>query len=121
MAVRARPLVLVVEDELGIRDLLEKFLRLQGFETCAADSADGALAVYSARHPAAAVVDLRLKDGSGTAVVASIPSEIPVIIFSGAPTESHGLEQFRPNTLLIAKPFSLALLGEILGRMVRPA
>jgi DNA-binding response OmpR family regulator len=115
----ARPLVLVVEDDLNIRDLLEKFLRLRGFETCAADSASGALAVFRARQPRAAVVDLRLRDGTGSEVVASIPSVVPVIIFSGAPTQSAGLEQFRPNTRLIAKPFSLTMLAEMLRRMLR--
>ncbi len=115
----ARPLVLVVEDDLSIRDLLEKFLRLRGFETCAADSASGALAVLRARQPGAAVVDLRLREGSGSEVVASIPSTVPVIIFSGVPTESAGLEQFRPNTRLIAKPFSLIMLAEMLRRMLR--
>jgi DNA-binding response OmpR family regulator len=115
----ARPLVLVVEDDLHIRDLIEKFLRLRGFETCSADSASAALALFYARHPTAAVVDLRLRDGSGSEVAASIPSAVPVIIFSGAPAESAGLEQFRPNTRLIAKPFSLTLLTEMLGRMLR--
>jgi len=119
MDIGARPLVLVVEDDLHIRDLLEKFLRLRGFETCAADSASGALAVLRARQPKAAVIDLRLRDGTGSEVVASIPSTVPVIIFSGVPTESAGLEQFRPNTRLIAKPFSLTMLAETLRRMLR--
>jgi DNA-binding response OmpR family regulator len=119
MKTGARPLVLVVEDDLGIRDLLEKFLRLQGFETCSADSAATALAAFHARQPTAAVVDLRLREGSGSEVVASIPSAVPVIIFSGVPTESSGIEQFRPNTRLIAKPFSLSMLTEMLGRMLR--
>jgi len=118
MKTGARPLVLVVEDDLSIRDLLEKFLRLRGFETCSADSASAALAVFHARRPTAAV-DLRLREGSGNEVVASIPSVVPVIIFSGAARESAGLEQFRPNTRLIAKPFSLTMLTEMLTRMLR--
>jgi DNA-binding response OmpR family regulator len=119
MQTGARPLVLVVEDDLSIRDLLEKFLRLRGFETCSADSASAALAVFQARRPTAAVVDLRLREGSGNEVVASIPSAVPVIIFSGVARESAGLEQFRPNTRLIAKPFSLTMLTEMLARMLR--
>jgi DNA-binding response OmpR family regulator len=119
MKTGARPLVLVVEDDLSIRDLLEKFLRLRGFETCSADSASAALAVFQARRPTAAVIDLRLREGSGSEIVASIPSMVPVIIFSGVPTESGGIEQFRPNTRLIAKPFSLTMLTEMLSRMLR--
>jgi DNA-binding response OmpR family regulator len=119
MKTGARPLVLVVEDDLSIRDLLEKFLRLRGFETCSADSASAALAVFQARRPTAAVIDLRLREGSGSEIVAPIPSMVPVIIFSGVPTESGGIEQFRPNTRLIAKPFSLTMLTEMLSRMLR--
>jgi DNA-binding NtrC family response regulator len=119
MKTGARPLVLVVEDDLGIRDLLEQFLRLRGFETCSADSASAALAVFHGRQPAAAVVDLRLREGSGTEVVASIPSVVPVIIFSGVPSDSAGLEQYRPNTRLVAKPFSLTMLADMLGNMLR--
>jgi DNA-binding NtrC family response regulator len=119
MAISTRPLVLVVEDDLGVRDLLEKFLRLQGVETCCADSAGDALDIFRARQLRAALVDLRLREGTGSEVAASIPSAIPVIIYSGAPAQSSGLEQFRPNTLLIAKLFSLALLGDTLRRMLR--
>lgn len=119
MATAARPLVLVVEDHLVTRDLLERVLRLKGFETCSADSAAGAIEMVQDRHPAAAVVDLRLREGTGSEVVASIPSLVPVIICSGAPTESRGLELFRPNTCLVTKPFSVVLLVEVLQGMLR--
>jgi DNA-binding response OmpR family regulator len=115
----ARQLVLVVEDHIITRDLVERVLRLKGFDTCTADSAAGALEVFHNRHPVAAVVDLRLREGSGSEVIASIPSGIPVIICSGAPSESRGLELFRPNTCLVTKPFSVVLLVEVLQGMMR--
>jgi hypothetical protein len=46
---------------------------------------------------------------------------VPVIIFSGVPTESADLEQSRPMTRLIVKPFSLVLLVETLEEMLREA
>jgi DNA-binding response OmpR family regulator len=119
MATAARQLVLVVEDHVITRDLVERVLRLKGFDTCSADSAAGALEIFHNRHPAAAVVDLRLREGSGSEVIASIPSGVPVIICSGAPSESRGLELFRPNTCLVTKPFSVVLLVEVLQGMMR--
>ena len=43
------------------------------------------------------------------------------IIFSAVPEESGGLEQMRPNTRLILKPFSLVMLVETLQRMIDAA
>jgi hypothetical protein len=66
----------------------------------------------------AAVVDLRLRRGSGRDVVIATPADIPVIIFSGVPSESAELERIRPRTRLIEKPYSLVLLVETLEEML---
>ena len=116
-----RPLVLVVEDDLEVRDPLEKFLSLHGFEVATADTAAAALASLRARPPAAAVIDLRLPQGSGREVILSIPPPAPIVIFSAVPDQSERLEQTRPNTRLIVKPFSLAMLVETLQHMLADA
>jgi len=116
-----RPLVLVVEDDLGVRGPLEKFLRLHGLDVVSADGADAALERLTQRTVAAAVVDLRLSQGSGLEVILSIPPPTPVIIFSAVPDESGRLEQMRPNTRLIQKPFSLLMLVETLQKMMDAA
>jgi two-component system, OmpR family, response regulator len=113
-----RPFVLVVEDEAAVRDPLAKFLALHGFEVRSASTANAALDILADRRPDAAVVDLRLPQGSGRDVILSIPPPIPVIIFSAVPHESERLEQTRPNTRLVLKPFSLTLLSETLRQML---
>jgi len=70
------------------------------------------------QQPIAAVVDLRLRLGSGRDVVAAAPPEIPVLIFSGVPSESAELERLRPHTRLIEKPYSLVLLVQTLEDML---
>ena len=114
MATQASPLVLLVEDDHGVRRPLEKFLRLQDFSVVTADTADAAIEAIQQHRPVAAIVDLRLARGSGRDVVISMPAGTPVIIFSGVPSESAELERIRPRTRLVQKPYSLLMLVESL-------
>ena len=113
-----RPLILVVEDDPGVRAPLEKFLTLHGFDVISADTAEAAQQRLQESRISGAVVDLRLRQGSGREVVLSIPPPTPVVIFSAVPQESGQLEVIRPNTRLILKPFSLVILVETLKRMI---
>jgi DNA-binding response OmpR family regulator len=114
----AARLVLVVEDDVSVRRPLVKFLEMHGFSVVTAETADEGLEALKKNRLVAAVVDLRLKKGSGRDVVASAPSDVPVIIFSGVPSESAELERVRPRTRLIEKPYSLVLLVEMLEEML---
>lgn len=114
----SRPVVLVVEDDAGVRAPLEKFLALHGFDVLSAETAASALDRLAEAPVDAAIVDLRLAQGSGREVVVSIPPPTPVVIFSAVPAESGGLENVRPNTRLVAKPFSLVMLVEMLQKML---
>jgi DNA-binding response OmpR family regulator len=114
-------LVLVVEDDVSVRRPLVKFLEMHGFSVITAEAADEGLEALSKHRLTAAVVDLRLKRGSGRDVVVSAPADVPVIIFSGVPSESAELERLRPHTRLIEKPYSLVLLVETLEDMLSEA
>jgi DNA-binding response OmpR family regulator len=118
MATDAARLVLVVEDDVSVRRPLVKFLEMHGFAVVSAETAEEGLDALKKHHLVAAVVDLRLKRGSGRDVVAAAPADVPVIIFSGVPSESAELERLRPRTRLIEKPYSLVLLVETLEEML---
>ena len=113
--------VLVVEDDLSVRRPLVKFLEMHGFTVVTGETADEGLDALNKYSLIAAVVDLRLRRGSGRDVVAATPAEIPVLIFSGVPSESAELERLRPRTRLIEKPYSLVLLVETLEEMLSEA
>jgi DNA-binding response OmpR family regulator len=112
------PLVLLVEDDLGVRRPLEKFLQMHQFKVVTAETADDAIDAIRLHRPVCAIVDLQLTRGSGRDVVVSMPAGTPVIIFSGAPSESAELEHLRPFTRLVQKPYSLLMLVESLREML---
>ena len=62
----------MVEDEPAVRAPLEKFLAIHGFDVRGAATAEAALRIIAERRPDAAVIDLRLPQGSGRDVVLSI-------------------------------------------------
>jgi DNA-binding response OmpR family regulator len=110
--------VLVVEDDVSVRRPLVKFLEMHGFAVVTAETSDEGLEQLRKHRLVAAVVDLRLRKGSGRDVVMATPNDVPVIIFSGVPSESAELERVRPRTRLIEKPYSLVLLVETLEEML---
>jgi DNA-binding response OmpR family regulator len=110
--------VLVVEDDSAVRQPLVKFLQMRQYTVVTAETADEGLDAIRTHRPAAAIVDLRLRRGSGREVVVSAPPEVPVIIFSGLRSESAHLETIRPNTRLVEKPYSLVMLMDTLEDML---
>ena len=110
--------MLVVEDDVSVSRPLVKFLEIHGFSVVVAETADEGFEALRKRELTTAVVDLRLRRGSGRDVVAATPPHIPVIICSGVPSESAELERLRPRTRLIEKPYSLVLLVEALEEML---
>jgi DNA-binding response OmpR family regulator len=111
-------LVLVVEDDASVRRPLVKFLEMHRFSVLTAETADEGLEALRKQRLVAAIVDLRLRRGSGRDVVVATPANVPVIIFSGVPSESAELESIRPRTRLIEKPYSLVLLVQTLEEML---
>jgi DNA-binding response OmpR family regulator len=115
------PLILVVEDDSAVRQPLVKFLEMRQFRVVTAETAEEGLEAIRVHQPSAAIVDLRLKRGSGREVVVAMPPDIPVIIFSGLRSESADLEVIRPRTRLIEKPYSLIALMDTLEDMLEEA
>jgi DNA-binding response OmpR family regulator len=115
------PIILVVEDEVSVRAPLVKFLQMRHYAVVTAETADEGLDAIRQQRPSAAIVDLRLKRGTGREVVVSMPPDVPVIIFSGLRAESADLEHIRPLTRLVEKPYSLVMLMDTLEAMLEEA
>lgn len=78
--------LLILDDDAAFRTRLARALEQRGFEVLAASSVAEASEITSKTPPAYAVLDLRLEDGSGLAVVEALNKSRPdcrVVILTG--------------------------------------
>jgi two-component system, cell cycle sensor histidine kinase and response regulator CckA len=123
--------VLLVEDESGIRALVRKILRRQGYEVLEAESGEHALDLsrqYSGTIDLI-ITDLMLPKIGGRELVAELQKEghkMKVLYVSGY-TDDPGVyaEQLPAGTAYLQKPFTLGSLldkvKEVLGTEGKPA
>ena len=114
--------ILVIDDEPGIRDLLDTFLSGKGYDVILADSGQKGLEVFRRARPDAVVLDLKMPGMDGLTVLQEIrrlnPTQ-PVIILTGAGTpESEQQIRELGVTEYVEKHFSLQLLGDALKRLL---
>jgi DNA-binding response OmpR family regulator len=114
--------ILVIDDEQGIRELLDTFLRRKGYDVVLAASGREGLKVFRRERPDVVVLDLNMPGIDGFTVLQEIrnlnPSQ-PVIILTEAGTAEEE-QQVRALgvTEYVVKEFSLHLLGDSLNRLL---
>ena len=114
--------ILVIDDEPGIRDLLDTLLRRKGYDVVLAESGPKGLELFRREHPDVIVLDLKMPGMDGLTVlqqVRSLDPRKPVIVLTGAGT-AEAEQQVRALgvTEFVEKGFSLHLLGEALKRIL---
>ncbi len=114
--------VLVIEDEVQIRDNLARFLRLEGHQvTVARDGVEGLEAVH-ATHPDLVICDFMMPRMHGFEVLAQLQADTtlrrPAFIMVSASAEPERLQQALAlgACAYVTKPFELAALRELLAR-----
>ena len=117
--------VLVVDDEPHVQILLDMRLRHQGYDVLLADSGWKGLELYRQEHPDVIVLDLKMPELDGVAVLKQIRSvelKQPVIIFTGDTTpeverqvRALGVSEF------IIKGSSMKLLMDTLNSLLKPS
>jgi DNA-binding response OmpR family regulator len=101
--------ILVVDDEPALLDVLEQYLRDEGFEVIRAADGPSAVELFSTHHPDLVVLDLTLPGLPGTEVLKRIRAErdVPIIMLTARTDEVDrvvGLELGADD--YIGKPFS---------------
>ena len=114
--------ILVIDDEPGIRELLDTLLRRKGYDVVLAESGQKGLELFHQERPDVIVLDLKMPGMDGLTVlqqVRSLDPRKPVIVLTGAGT-AEAEQQVRALgvTEFVEKGFSLHLLGDALKRLL---
>jgi two-component system nitrogen regulation response regulator NtrX len=116
------PLILVVDDDDAVRRSCVEALHMGGYRTQAAATVRDGLKLFKERPPAAAVLDLRLPDGTGIDVLRALQRHspgTPVVIVSGQGNVSDAVETMRIGASdYLEKPVAHARLLEVLARLL---
>jgi len=112
------PLVLLVEDEKGIRHFISTVLEVNDYDVLEATKGKEALSLFTSRNPDLVLLDLGLPDMDGLEVLKKIrewSSDIPVIVVSARGHEREKVEALDLGCDdYITKPFGTA---ELLARI----
>jgi DNA-binding NtrC family response regulator len=112
--------VLVVDDELFVRELLMEFLGKQDFEVFLAESGEKAIEIAKVDPPQVALIDLKMPGIDGLKAMQEIKKISPatlVIIMTGYPTIETSVEALRNGAYdYVVKPFKLNELKNAIDR-----
>jgi DNA-binding response OmpR family regulator len=115
--------ILVIDDEPGIRDLLDTLLSRKGYDVVLAENGWKGLEVFRRERPDVLVLDLKMPGMDGIMVlkqIRSVDPKLPVIILTGAGTpETEQRVRAMGVTEYVEKEFSLHLLGDALKRLLK--
>ncbi len=94
--------ILVVDDDEGLLILMAETLRDQGHDVATASSAKAARELLDRSAPDLMILDLKLQDGSGPALVAELQREdarVPFIVVTGQGDEKVAVEVMKQGAL----------------------
>lgn len=105
------PTLLVVDDDVTFAQVLARSLGKRGYDTCVAHDIAGALALAQTRAPAYAVVDLKLADSSGLALIEQLVAAVPgihIVMLTGYASIATAVEAVKLGaTQYLCKPASV--------------
>jgi DNA-binding response OmpR family regulator len=105
--------VLIVEDETPLADVLERNLRVRGFDVRSVETSEGAIRSMAEEWPDGLVLDINLPDDTGWEVLRRLGRErlsrLHVVVISAAPISQKRVAEFRPAHTFV-KPFPIDAL-----------
>lgn len=117
--------ILVVDDEISIRTLLDAILKRKGHEILLADRGTTALEVYHREQPEVVILDLFMPGMNGIVVLEQLRAmapQLPVIILTGMGNDAPERRARELGvTEFLVKGISLHRLGEALAKALKPA
>jgi DNA-binding NtrC family response regulator len=112
--------ILVVDDELLLRDVLYDYLNRQGYDVTLAPDAEKALEIIDTMEPDVALIDIKLPKISGIELTQSIKGrypDLPIIIMTGYPSLDTAINAIQNGASeYIVKPFRLDELNRTIKK-----
>jgi len=118
--------ILVVDDEVGIRELLSEILQDEGYRVAVAENAGEARAYRQRQQPALVLLDIWMPDTDGVTLLrewgASGQLTMPVIMMSGHGTIETAVEATKIGAFdFLEKPVGLSKLLTTIARAFKTA
>jgi two-component system, NtrC family, nitrogen regulation response regulator NtrX len=116
--------ILVVDDEVGIRELLSEILTDEGFDVHLAENAEAARAFRAQRRPDLVLLDIWMPDTDGVTLLKEWAGggqlTMPVVMMSGHGTIDTAVEATRLGaTDFLEKPVALAKLIDTVSKAIK--
>ena len=116
--------ILVVDDEIGIRELLSEILRDEGYRVLLAENAEQARISRNKSRPDMVLLDIWMPDTDGVTLLKEWASNglltMPVVVMSGHGTIATAVEATRIGAFgYLEKPIPLQMLLSTVGNALR--
>jgi PAS domain S-box-containing protein len=114
--------ILIVDDDPGFRKTLSDILNLKGYASIAVERGRAALEQIQAQAPAVALIDLKLADMSGLALIEEIKAvsaEIECIVLTGYASQASAIEAINLGAYgYLQKPYAVEQLLVMIRRAI---
>lgn len=117
-----RPAVLIVEDDLSLREALCDTLKMAGYGTLAAGNGKEALEILAKEEAGMVVADVQMSPMDGHTLLHRIKvghAEIPVVMMTAYGTIQKAVDAMRNGAAdYLVKPFEASVLVEMVSRLL---
>jgi DNA-binding response OmpR family regulator len=117
--------ILIIEDEADVRTFASRVLELEGYRILQAENGDTGLGLMRETQVALVLLDLRLPERNGWAVLAELKSDaalsaIPVIMFTASAAAAQRDRALNAGAAdYLTKPLSAASLKTAVANVLR--
>ena len=118
-----KPSILVVDDELLIRDLLYDFFTGQGWDISVAEDGERALEIMRSRDFDLVLTDIKMPEMDGLDLTSHVKRDhpdLPVVLMTGFPSVDTAVEALRKKVDdYVIKPFNINQLYKLVEAKVK--
>lgn len=117
-----QPLILVVEDDVDLRDALSDTLQMAGYDVCVAQDGRMALDVIESKEPVLVVSDIQMPKMDGHALLKQVKKrwpDLPMMMMTAYGSIEKAVQAMRDGAVdYLTKPFEAEVLVNMVGQYI---